>query len=481
MAPEQNHLPAGENQQDSTHIFQMLFTNMTEGVALHTLVYDEAGIPVDYIIDDINPAFEQQTGILLSFAKGAVATELYKQDPAPYLDLYAEVVSTNKPARFQTYFPPLDRHFDISVIALPPHGFATIFMDITERIRSANEIKWLAKLPGENPNPVMRFDQSGRFLYANEASNFVINNLNLISNNLSQGKLFETIQTVSKENSSCEIELEIENRIITFFVTAIPHEKYVNIYGRDITDKKNAEKDLARQQEELLRSNAELEQFAYVASHDLQEPLRMVTSYVQLLARRYKGRLDQDADEFINYAVDGATRMSTLINDLLEFSRIGRRGDTFSNISAEAALNTAMFNLKSLIVESNAIINHDSLPIIYADRSEITQVFQNLIANSIKFRRNELPVIDISARLSEDKSSWLFSVKDNGIGIDPQFHDRIFIIFQRLHGRSEYHGTGIGLAICKKIIQFHKGKIWVESTEGNGSVFYFTIPNKNTL
>jgi PAS domain S-box-containing protein len=243
---------------------------------------------------------------------------------------------------------------------------------------------------------------------------------------------------------------------------------------RDVTERKRAEEALREKTEELGRSNGDLEQFAYVASHDLQEPLRMVTSYVQLLAKRYKGKLDSDADEFIGFAVGGATRMGKLINDLLTYSRVGMQGKELEPTDCETVLNQCLKNLKMAIEEKGAVVTHDPLPMVMADRSKLEQLFQNLIENAIKFRGNEPPHVHVSA--SRDGNVWTFSVRDNGMGIAPEYAERIFIIFQRLHSREEYPGTGIGLAICKKIVERHGGRIWVESEVGKGATFYFTLP-----
>jgi signal transduction histidine kinase len=233
---------------------------------------------------------------------------------------------------------------------------------------------------------------------------------------------------------------------------------------------------LTHRAEELARSNAELEQFAYVASHDLQEPLRMVSSYTQLLAKRYRGKLDDDADEFIGYAVDGVTRMQQLINDLLTYSRAGRQDQPLVLIGAGDVLQSALANLSIALEESEATVTQDALPAVSADPSQLALVFQNLIANAIKFRGDQPPVIHVG--VERDGAFWRFFVRDNGIGMDSQYAERVFILFQRLHTRADYQGTGIGLAVCKKIIERHGGRIWVESQPGHGATFHFTLPVK---
>jgi PAS domain S-box-containing protein len=296
-------------------------------------------------------------------------------------------------------------------------------------------------------------------------------------------KAKEGYQEVFKEGLISDYELEIQHKdgsIIPVLYNASVYQdesgKVIGVFAaaRDITTLKKAEEVLKLNLAELSRSNEELEQFAYISSHDLQEPLRMIKSYLQLLQRRYQGNLDEKANKYIHFAVDGASRMQDLINDLLEYSRVGTENKEPESIYCEVILNKVLSGIKTVIKENDATISHDHLPEVMADSTQIGQVFQNLIINGIKFHGEETPKIHISAEKKENY--WVFSVQDNGIGIDPQYSERIFEIFKRLNSRDRYPGTGVGLAICKKIIERQGGCIWVESELGKGSTFYFTLP-----
>jgi PAS domain S-box-containing protein len=289
----------------------------------------------------------------------------------------------------------------------------------------------------------------------------------------------EIVRTGSSRTT--EEVAEIDGVARLFLTTKGPYrdadQKIIGTIGisREITERKRAEEHLVKTVGELKRSNDELEQFAYVASHDLQEPLRMVSSYTQLLAERYRGRLDSDADEFIAYAVDGCDRMKGMIQALLAYSRAGTDGAPLREISSENALNRALTNLRATIEENSAVVTHDALPSITADETQLAQVFQNLVGNAVKYRSAKAPQVHIAATNKSGKE-WIFSVRDNGLGIAPQYFQRIFVLFQRLHGTRDSEGTGIGLAICKKMVERLGGRIWVDSQLENGSTFYFALP-----
>jgi PAS domain S-box-containing protein len=340
--------------------------------------------------------------------------------------------------------------------------------DITERKHAEEEIERLSRFPKEDPNPVIRVSSDGILLYANNASDDLIRSWGIQCGDPIPDRWRETVDEVLKTGNNIHREAESAEKVYNLVFAFIPGAVYVNIYGLDITERKKAE-------EAVLKTNKELEQFAYVASHDLQEPLRSVNSFTDLLARRYKDQLDERANEYIGFIVSGASRMQQLIQDLLSFSRAGRVNIERSLINCNTIVDRISSNMKESREESGAEITRDDLPVLFANDTSLTQLFQNLITNAVKFHREGIPPrVHVSAQKMDNE--WLFSVKDNGIGINRKYFDKLFVIFQRLHARDEYPGTGIGLAICKKIVESYGGRIWVESKEGEGSTFYFTFP-----
>jgi len=304
----------------------------------------------------------------------------------------------------------------------------------------------------------------------------VLENAHTVRDESGRVLYYEGIMTDITERKKLEEELKIHRENLEKMVEERTSH-LIETNGRliiEIEERKKAELKLKSIAEELKRSNDELKQFTYVASHDLQEPLRMISSYAQLLRRRYKNKLDADADDFIAFLVDGVVRMKVLIDDLLSYSKLAGQSKEFRPTDCNQALENALYNLKAAVEEAKAVITRDSLPVVLADEFQMTQVFQNLVSNAVKFHGKEVPQVRIAAKRTEQE--WIFSISDNGIGIPSEFFDRIFLIFQRLHSKSEYPGTGIGLAICKKIAERHGGRIWVESEIGKGSVFYFSLP-----
>jgi len=371
-------------------------------------------------------------------------------------------------------------------------GLVVSFLDITDRRRAEEERLFLASIVESSDATIIGKTLDGTIVSWNRgaerntgyrAEEVIGKNISLLTpadrkdememilDRIRRGERMEHFETqrVRKDGSVMDVSLTVSP-----ITNSAGEVLGASSIGRDITERKEAEARLRSYARDLKLRNEELEQFAYVASHDLQEPLRMVASYVQLLKRRYEGRLDEDADEFIHYAVDGASRMQLLINDLLAFSRVSTRGKPFAETDTEVLLEQTLRNLKIQIEEHGAVVTHDPLPVVMADSSQLFQVFQNLISNAIKFHGAEPPRVHVTAGQSGEE--WLFAVKDNGIGIEPHYFDRIFVIFQRLHSKAEYPGTGIGLAICKRIIERHSGRIWVASEPGEGSTFFFTIP-----
>jgi PAS domain S-box-containing protein len=367
-------------------------------------------------------------------------------------------------------------------------------IDVTESRKAEEKIRlsnlYNRSLIEASLDPLVTIGYDGKITDVNEATELVTGYFRdeLIGTDFTDyftepEKAKEGYQEVFKEGLISDYELAIQHKDGSIIPVLYNASVYKNESGtvigifaaaRDVTTLKKVEKVLKLKIGELQRSNEELEQFAYISSHDLQEPLRMITSYLQLLQKKYQGHLDEKADQYIHFAVDGASRMQNLIQDLLDYSRVGAGNNELESVDCEFILNTVLSNLKTVIKENNATVSHGPLPEVMADSIQIVQVFQNLILNGIKFHGEQVPKIHIAAE--KKMSEWIFSVQDNGIGIDPQYSERIFEIFKRLNSRERYPGTGIGLAICKKIVERHGGRIWVESELGKGSTFYFTLP-----
>ena len=634
------------------------FDNMLEGIAIHEIIYDSLNNAVDYIIIDVNPAYENITGLKKDKVLGKKASKIYKTDNVPHIDIYSKVAMTGKPEYFETYFEPMNKYFRIVVTSPEKGKFATFFEDISEYKTTEKKLKEIEKryhLISENIGDVVWLldINSSKFNYVSpsvyqlrgytsqevlsqsieevltpESYQFIIKNIpsrinalkngdesvRVQTNEVDQirkdgsivptevvttfltnekGEVYEVLgvsrditqrrkvqmqlkeahdhleekvekrtkalgeaykalseseekfrgivnnandmKTLSKvmENgaignfievndvgtkllgyskkeffnmtpydivhqdttvSDAEIASEMskkgharhESMLIAKDGSKIPFEVATHSFklkgknvilavSRDISERKNAEKQLKQTIQELERSNKELRSFAYITSHDLQEPLRTMGNYAGLLKMRYKGKFDPDADDFIEYIAIGAQRLKDMIQGLLDYSQVGKQEGEFIEFNSQEALNNALINLHSSIEACHAEVTHDKLPTITANKDQISRVFQNFIGNALKFRKEGLqPKIHISAEKRDNE--YVFSVSDNGIGLEEQYKDHIFEVFKRLHTIGEYQGTGIGLAIVKRIIEQHGGRIWVESKYGKGSTFYFTIP-----
>jgi signal transduction histidine kinase len=353
-------------------------------------------------------------------------------------------------------------------------GGVVVHQDVTELKWAEREIARLAKLPAENPNPVLRVNRDRLADYANRPGLALLEGLGIGPGQPLQGELARAVGEALDTWHNADLRVVVGGYTYELILAPIREGDHVNVYGRDISGLVEAAKALHLQAKELQRSNAELEQFAYVASHDLQEPLRMVSSFMQLFDQEYGSGLDETGKQYVHFAVDGAKRMQQMVSDLLTYSRAGSRNREPSPVDCGEVLAQAVANLRLSIEESGARMRVAPLPVVAGDRSQLLQLFQNLLGNAIKFAGTEAPVVEVGASLQG--SDWVFHVNDNGIGIDPKHAERIFDIFQRLHPRSKYSGSGIGLAVCKKIVELHGGRIWVESRLGQGAKFFFTIP-----
>ena len=490
--------------------YRSLFETMIEGFCTIEMVFDGGGRPVDYRFLEINPAFEQQTG--LQNARGKLIRELVPNHDAHWFETYGKIALTGEPACFENEAKAMGRHYTVSawrVGGLGSRKVAILFNDISARklaearLRRFYETDLFAVLYWKINGGVV--DVNDQFLRMTGYTREDLRAGRLNWANLTPPEFQAFDEDARRQVTETGVHLPYEKQFIRkdgsrvwglFSAAAYADDRTQGVSViLNITERKRAEAALAEAKAELVQKNHELEQrvaertaslqqalveterFAYVASHDLQEPLRTVSSFSQLLARRYRHKLDADADEYISFIVEAAARMQTLINDLLALSRIGTRGKLFAPVGCDDILREVQENLGRAIVESGTAVTHDQLPVLVADRTQLAQLFQNLISNAIKFRQtSEPPRIHVSA--ARQNGGWQLSVRDNGIGIDPQFFERIFIVFQRLHNRDEYPGTGIGLAICKKIVERHGGRLWVESAPGKGSTFHFNLPDR---
>jgi PAS domain S-box-containing protein len=380
-----------------------------------------------------------------------------------------------------------------------PHRYVAIRVDITERKRGEEAHEWLAALVRSSDDAIISKTLNGTItdwnsgaekMFGYSPSEAVGKSMLIlfpkerldeeagILARIRRGESVDHFETVRVRKDGSKIDVSVRISPIRDSSGVIVGASKI---ARDITERKRGEEalaeqtlELSRREKELARSNAELEQFAYVASHDLREPLRMIANYTQLLADRYRGKLDEQADKYIAYSADGATRMQALIQDLLKFSRVGTQEIELQTIDCRTLVEQALNNLQAAVQESGAVVNWNGLPSVMGNPSQLTQVFQNLIANAIKFHASETPLIHIDVEKKDHE--WLFAVSDNGIGIPAENRKDIFVIFRRLHTRTEYAGNGIGLSICRKIIERHGGRIWVEDKAERGCLFKFTLP-----
>jgi len=475
--------------------FRTLFESMREGVALHELVYDDHGRAMDYRIVSTNPSFEKHTGLKSEQVQGQLASIAYGAGAAPYLEEFARVAQTGRAYAFETFFPPMQRHFQISVTSPKPGQFVTVFEDITPRKRVEEELR--ESREDLNRAQAVAHAGSWRLDVQRNTLTWSDETYRMFGIPLGAALTYEMFLAAVHPDDRGYVDQEwtaaltgepydIEHRILVgdevkwvsekAELEFDPEGRLLGGFGsvQDITERKQAEEKLQRTLVDLERSNQELKEFAYVTSHDLQEPLRKIGNFSEMVATQYQGRLDDQADKYLSYITDGAKRMKDLINDLLALSRVGRADFTLISTDINDIL-MGMFNdIQPLVQEKQAEITHEAFPTLKVNPLQMRNLLQNLIVNALKFHGNQPPRIHISAR--QEGREWVMAVRDNGIGFQPQYAEGIFNVFRRLHTKEEYPGTGIGLAICKKIVERHGGRIWAESELGRGATFYFTIP-----
>lgn len=482
------------------NLYQRIFGAMTEAVTVCEIVYDAGGHPADYRVLEVNAAYEIQTGISRDMALGRLITSILETREAPFLARYARVVDDHTAERFQVHYEPLDKEYEILAFALDKRRFVTVSQDVTERVRTESALRRsqarFAK--AEQIAHIGSWEMeiaSGRSIWSDEF--FRICGFEPGAFEPTSERGMTIIHPEDRERAAKAIEhaieetdvYDIEKRIVrpdgeVRYVHSIgeilrdEEGQAIRIIGSflDITDRVLAEQEVAQFTEALIRSNEELERYAYVISHDLREPVRAITGFLDLLSEQFADELPATAQMYIAYALEGASRLREMIRVLIDLSRVETDGRPMARTDVEAVVRQAMTDLSVAIAEADAEIVCHQLPEIVADEAQLRQVFQNLIANAVKFRRPGVaPRVEVSA--TREGTSWVFEIRDNGIGFDLSQRNRLFRVFQRLHGESEYPGLGVGLALCRRIVTRHGGRIWAESEEEAGSTFYFAIPD----
>ncbi|HZD44416.1 MAG TPA: ATP-binding protein, partial [Methanomicrobiales archaeon] len=503
---------ANDALQANEETYRTLFNSMNEGYVLAELIRDDAGSPIDYSVLDVNPVIERMLGLQRSKIIGRRILEIFPKVRPP-LAQFGEMLRTGTPLHFEDYSPTLQRRFHIYAFPVPPGDrFAQISSDITEHRKGEEELQAAYQQKADIieflPDPTFVIDADERVIAWNRAMEKITGVLKgemlgkgdyiyavpiygkprpLLLNFALQGRrgiesLYDTFQR-DGETITVEIYIPTFNlgKGAFFWGKASPlRDREGRIVGaiesiRDISELKQAEIRLREYAENLKRSNADLELFAQIATHDLQEPIRGIVTFSQILLDQCKSGDSPLTEKYLRNIEDAGLRMHHLVGDLRRYSGVRAHEKPPGPADMETVLKSALDNLQLVIRETEASITHDTLPVVLADRTQAILVFQNLIDNAIKFRRRGVqPEIHISAAPGE--GMWRFAIQDNGIGIQSEYFDKIFILFERLHRRDAYPGTGLGLALCKRIVERHGGRIWVESRPGEGSIFYFTLP-----